>query len=165
MVKKKVLDYRHNRCKCGNTKLKVSPRCRKCENKRRKKEAEKRKGIKKFGREIKAEHNKRDIQKKKYDKLKAELIKLERKIIPSRYTYRVFLIEGERYIQFGSDLVYPVKMASTILRSSAKMELKDGSEQIGLILQIPNPFPKKKGKKNARRVRTTKTKAVRRRKK
>lgn len=34
-VKKVVLDYRHNKCRCGAKKLKTSPMCRACYNKKR----------------------------------------------------------------------------------------------------------------------------------
>lgn len=151
--KKVVLDYRHDKCKlCGGVKLKTSPYCRPCYKKKRLNHSLEKKDRKQLGRQLANQSERRLDLKKKYDKLRDEFMKLEKKILPQRYSYNLFLHEGEKYLKFAGDLVYPLTMMSTILKGCQKTDVSEGSEVTGMILQIPNPFPKKRKKKPSKKL-------------
>lgn len=58
------------------------------------------------------------------------------------YSYRAFLHKKEVYVQFNTDMAYPVPMLSTIIKSCKKKEFKKGVEMYGIILEVPNLFRK-----------------------
>ena len=161
--KKVEVDYRHDKCKCGALKLKTSPTCRECYKKNRLKTSVHKKDMKQMGKHLAQRSKKRIEEKKRYEKLRSDLLKLEKKVLPQSYSYSVFLHEGERYLKFAGNLVYPVSMVSGIIKSARTTDLEDGSEMVGLILQVPNPIPNKPKKKLSRPVKKAKTsKPVRR---
>jgi len=197
-IKKKMvkLDARHDRCRCGAIKLKTSPVCRTCYIKSLQKPIKKvvkkalQKVVKKknelteIGKQLAEKSEQRIKEKKRYNELQRELFQLEKKILPSRFSYGMFLVEGEKYLRFPSDVVYPIPMVSGIIANAKKTELKDGHEMVGMILQIPSNLgkflkkkpttsskttavsnPAKRSNQNARTKPTTKTKTRTRRRK
>tara|TARA_R100001530_G_scaffold25421_1_gene20498 strand:- start:10313 stop:10684 length:372 start_codon:yes stop_codon:yes gene_type:complete len=114
--------------------------------------------MEKISRELEKKSKERIKKKKEYDLLREKFLKLEKDILPQRFSYELFLCEGEKYLKFSGDLIYPVELLSSILESSKKDELRAGSRTIGLILQVPNPFHKKKGSKKSTKNRNKRRK-------
>lgn len=67
-----------------------------------------------------------------------EILKV-RKNEPSRYSYKAFLHEGEKYVQFPTDNIYPLELLKSIVEGIDKTEIGKQTAQIGLILKIPVP--------------------------
>lgn len=110
---------------------------------------------KKLGEEISNQHQQREKLKKRYGELKKEMIKIEKKLHHPIHTYEMFLHNGEKYIQFGRDLAYPLPLASGIIHQCKKESLKEGNQMVGMVLQIPSIIPKKKKKKPSEQAKTS----------
>jgi hypothetical protein len=70
-------------------------------------------------------------------------------------SYEMFLVNGEKYLKFSGDLAYPLLMVSSIVQGCRKENLKGGNKIVGVILQFPNPFPKKTKEKFSKPTKTT----------
>jgi len=73
-------------------------------------------------------------------KTNLDLIKqaINPKAKPTPYSYKLFMHEGEKYIHFPQDYIFPLVIAEQIIQNCKKSNLKSPSEmQVGLILQIP----------------------------
>ena len=73
---------------------------------------------------------------KKYDKLMQELLKLEKQLKPRYYNYRLFFHDGQKYIKFHPDVVYPLTILEDFIRSWRKQDVFKKSSVIGLTLVI-----------------------------
>lgn len=76
--------------------------------------------------------------KRKHTSLQKQIIALEKKLYPHKYSYRAFTYNNESYIQFGKELIYPVELVQNIIKSIKKDSLKTGTQTVGLILEIPS---------------------------
>jgi len=79
--------------------------------------------LSKWGEGIQKDCERRKRKKMEYDKLREKFLKLEKEVLPLRFSYELFLIEGEKYLRFSGDLVYPVSMLSTIIAGCQKEDI------------------------------------------
>ena len=80
--------------------------------------------------------------KRKYDSLQKQILILEKKLFPNKYSYRAFYHDGEAYLQFANDMVYPTALVQSIIRGIKKDTLKTGTQTVGLILELPSQLMK-----------------------
>lgn len=110
------------------------------------------------------EKNKK-IMEKKYASLQKQLLILEKKLYPNKFSYRAFTHNGEPYLQFANDMVYPLELVKNIITTIKEDTLKVGTQTVGLILELPKdllPNQKVMARSRPKRKQTPKKKGVKR---
>jgi len=73
---------------------------------------------------------------KKYDELMHKFLTIEKKLQPRRYNYRLFSCDGEKYIRFHPNAVYPLTLIENFVKVWKKQKVPEKSTVVGLTLII-----------------------------
>ena len=84
----------------------------------------------------------RKLMEKKLLSLQKEVIALEKKLYPNKYSWRAFSHNDEPYLKFADHMVYPMELVSNIVKTLKKDTLKVGQQSVGLVLELPPELTK-----------------------
>jgi len=86
---------------------------------------------------------KKELQIKSLLKLKKHIAQKEKELFPNAYSYISFSVNDEPYIQFTSNMAYPIEIVEKFVKDAKKVKVEDGYKTVGLILQLTNDITPK----------------------